>query len=479
MTYDYIQNLKQTHKTLKLINSDNVAMILSFFHFAFHQNRHLTLTQSKITGMLDDYLFELNRSCENRFPRQPKEYLEEFANDKNGFLRKYQGQEDEPLYELTPYAQKALEFFESLEQREFVGSRTKFNIIFDLLEELEFETGLNDTQRIEALERQKAEIDAKIEAIKAHQDMRFDDSRIKEHFMLIEEQARKLKYDFSQIEYNFRELNTLAMERIATHSESKGEVLGSIFEIEQSIREQDQGKSFFAFWQLLTNSQKEQRFEALLQNLYSLEVIRKFDRNQRLKNLKYDLLKSGEKVSKVSAKLIEQLRRFLDDRVWESNRRILDLCKNIEKHAIEIKADPPKSRDLTLLPGESVSIDNVFGKTLFTIKEKTAFVQPVKEEHLTIDLEGFYNPFYIDEEQLGHNIKKLLQRQPQCSIGEIVTHYPVTKGIAELVGYIALAQRSSHTMIDTQKEEILTIEDHEKRTKTVHLPKIIFTKEYL
>jgi len=431
-----------------------------------------------ITGMLDDYLFELNRTYDNRFPRQPKEYLEEFSSDKNGFLRKYQGHEDEPLYELTPYAQKALEFFESLEQREFVGSRTKFNIIFELLEELEFETGMDDTQRIEVLERQKEEIDAKIAAIKAHQDMRFDDSRIKEHFMLIEEQARKLKYDFSQIEYNFRELNTLAMERIATHSDNKGEVLDSIFEIEQSIREQDQGKSFFAFWQLLTNSQKEQRFEALLQNLYSLEVIRTFDKTQKLKNLKYDLLKSGEKVSRVSAKLIEQLRRFLDDRVWESNRRILDLCKDIEKHAIEIKTDPPTNKHFISLPADKISIDNVFSKTLYTIKQKTVFVQELKKDHFTIDIENFYNPFFIDEEKLKHNIKKILQHQSQCSIGEIIKTYPVDGGIAELVGYISLAKKSMHTMVDEATEEVCVIKDYDNRTKTVRLPKIIFTREH-
>ncbi len=55
-------------------------------------------------------------------------------------------------------------------------------------------------------------------------------------FMLIEEQSRKLKYDFAQIEYNFRDLNSAAMEQIATANESKDGVLSSIFDIEESIR---------------------------------------------------------------------------------------------------------------------------------------------------------------------------------------------------------------------------------------------------
>ena len=62
MTYDYLKHLKQTNQTIKLLNSDNFAFMLSFFHLVFVKNRHITLPHSQILLYLDDYLFEINQS---------------------------------------------------------------------------------------------------------------------------------------------------------------------------------------------------------------------------------------------------------------------------------------------------------------------------------------------------------------------------------------------------------------------------------
>ncbi len=247
MTFDYLKHLKNTNQTIKLLNSDNFAFMLSFFYFVFVKNRHITLNHSELLLYLDDYLFDINSSYDNLFPKLPKEYLDDFANDKNGYLRKYHGDSDEPLYELTPHTNKALEFVESLQESEFVASRSKFNIIFELLEDLEFETNMDDEERVKKLQAQKKDIDIQINAIRAKKDLRFDSARIKEHYMQIQEIVRKLKYDFSQMEYNFRDLNKLAMQEITLRDDDKSSVLDSIFEIEDSIRDSDQGKSFFCF----------------------------------------------------------------------------------------------------------------------------------------------------------------------------------------------------------------------------------------
>ena len=41
MKYEYLKYLKENSSTLKLINSDNFAFTLSFFYFAFIENRKL------------------------------------------------------------------------------------------------------------------------------------------------------------------------------------------------------------------------------------------------------------------------------------------------------------------------------------------------------------------------------------------------------------------------------------------------------
>ncbi|MBN2825261.1 MAG: DUF3375 family protein, partial [Campylobacterales bacterium] len=112
MTFEYLKNLKSHNQTLKLLNSDNFAMNVSFFVIAFEKD--ITLKQSDITTLLDDYLYNLNQSNPNIFPKSAKEYLEDFCSDKSGYLRKYHGSEDEPIYELTPHTQQALEFVQGL-----------------------------------------------------------------------------------------------------------------------------------------------------------------------------------------------------------------------------------------------------------------------------------------------------------------------------------------------------------------------------
>ena len=477
MTYEKLKNLKQTDRTLKLLSSDNFAFTLSFFYIVFIQKGKITLQHSEILSHLDDYLFNLNEMYENSYPRDAKEYLDSFVSEQNGYLRKYHDSSDEALYELTPHTQKALEFIESLEKKEFVGSQSKFNIIFELLEELTFETSLSDDERVAELESQKAKLDKEIEAIQEKKDVRFGSSRVKEHYMQIEEMVRKLKYDFSEIEYNFRALNTTAMEKIALGSEAKGDVLSAIFEIEDSIKESDQGQSFFTFWQLLSDVNRSERLNELIDNLYKIETLKEFDSEKKLKNLKFSLLKSGEKVFGVSSKLIEQLRRFLDDRVWLENRRILELTQTIEKSALELKENPPKSKNFMLIDGYKVSINSIFSKSLYTPKKAQEFSKELKEEVLDLDMESFYNLFFIDEEVLAQNILQELLQTPQIKLSEVIEKYPITKGIAELVGYISLAKNAQNVLIDEKVKEFVSVKDESGVSKKVALPKIIFVRE--
>jgi hypothetical protein len=474
MKYEYLKYLKENNQTIKILNSDNFAFTLSFFHLVFIKNRNLTLTHSAILQHLDDYLFDVNQSYKNSFVKSAKEYLDDFANDKNAYLRKYHSSEDEALYELTPHVQKALEFLESLEKKEFVGSRSKFNIVFELLEELEFETNFDDVQRVEKLEAQKREIDKQIEAIKSKQDLRFDDSRIKEHFMQIDEIVRKLKYDFSEIEYNFRDLNIKAMEQIITQDDAKGAVLGTIFEIEDSIRESDQGKSFFAFWQLLTDSKKSEKLSKLLENLYEIQTIKEFDKEKRLKEMKYGLLQSGAKISKVSSKLMEQLRRFLDDRSWIENRRVLELCKQIQKSAIDVKDNMPIKKDFALMDDNHVKVDTVFEKSLYSIKQASSFKQELNEQKIDMNIDSFYDIFFIDEQRLKRNVSEILLSKPQCSVKEIADKFAIKKGVAELIGYLSIAKNSENARVMENSFEEIQISDSEGDAKMVKLPKIIF-----
>jgi hypothetical protein len=186
----------------------------------------------------------------------------------------------------------------------------------------------------------------------------------------------------------------------------------------------------------------------------------------------------ASKITKVSSKLIEQLRRFIDDRVWIENKKILELCKSIEKTALEIKEDAPTKRDFYAMTGSGVRVESVFEKGLYQPKMQTKFLQEIKEEDESlIDLEGFYELFYVDEALLQNNINTLLQRYEQVTLQKVVEQFPISKGISELIGYLSLVQKSEDAIIEIDKKIKMKIDDTQEGTKWVLVPNIIITRK--
>lgn len=453
-------------------------MIVGFFHYAFKAKKTQSLKETEILNLLDDYLYAINEGYdEPKFPKLAKDYLDDFTSQESNYLRKYYGYEsDEPIYELMPDIEKVLTWINGLKKQEFVATESKLKIIMTLLKELEFETNLSDEERIKSLEQEKSVIDQKIEAIKQHEDRRFDSRKIKEQFMQIQATSSELLSDFREIEHNFRHLNQEAKRAIASTQSNKSEVLEKIFEIEDGIRQSNQGESFYAFWDFLMDTEQIEHLDKLLENLYLLEEIQTLDKERNLENLTYSLLSGGENAHKVLAKLVEQLRRFIDDRVWVENRRVLELAQNIEQKAMNLKEKTPSSREFFQINGVKISIESIASKTLFTPTAKEEFSHVIKEEIIDVDLTKLYTQVYVDEILLKANIQKLLQKKSQFSLKELNEVYPIKKGISELVVYLKLAQNMENSYLEEQEESIL-IETELGDKKRVVMSRVVFIRD--
>jgi NADH:ubiquinone oxidoreductase subunit E len=368
-----------------------------------------------------------------------------------------------------------LEWTDGLQKQEFVATESKIKTIISLLKELEFETNLSNEERVEVLKAQKKEIDQEIKAITDNQDLRFDDRKIKEHFMQIQKSSSELLSDFREIEQNFRTLNQEAKHAIANAQSAKSEVLDEIFEIEDSIRQSNQGKSFYAFWDFLMDINQIDELDRLVGNLYNIPQIQDMDSEKRMENLKYNLLSGGEQSHKILTKLIEQLRRFIDDKLWVENKRILELANSIEKKAITIKENPPNKREFFNIDGIKIKVESIASKQLFAPTIKESFSHELKDEVLEVDLTKLYAQVYVDEQILQQNIKKLLQKESQFTLIELNKAYPIKKGLSELVVYLKIAQNMESAYIEESQVEIV-IEDEYKKRKRVRMSNIVFVE---
>ena len=367
MDFDYLRHLKQSSPVFQLLAADSAPLILSFFSLYFIKANRRTLPQGEITSLLEDYLHQLRGSYgDELYPKSARQYLDDWSHERRLYLRKfYVDGSDEPQYDLTPATEQVISWIEDLQSREFIGTESRLLTVFQLLHDIVHESEEDPQARITLLEEKKLEIDEEIQRIHGGQINLMDATQVRERFHQAEDTARKLLSDFRQVEHNFRELDRRTRERITTSQAPKGELLDEIFSGQDEIHDSDQGRSFRAFWEFLMSPQRQEELDLLLSELAQIRSLSEAMPESLLRRIKFFLLEAGEKVYRTNNQLAEQLRRFLDDRAWLENKRIMDIINDIEHQAIEMSDTPPAQRDFTYLDASHPGVDLVMSRGLF------------------------------------------------------------------------------------------------------------------
>lgn len=270
LDYSTLKTLRKNHPAWKLLVADHSPLIAGFVHKIFIAPNRRRMGRADLASALEDYLFALRETeGQDAFPRRAEAYLDEWAGQKKGWLKKFYPQgSDEVHYDLMPWVEKALIWLENLIQSPFIGTESRLMTVFDLLHQMVQGTEMDAPSRIEALERQRAEIDAQLARVReGHMDM-LDDTALKDRFLQIDKTARELLGDFREVEYNFRRLDQKTREQIALWEGSKGDLLENFFEKRDVIAESDQGKSFNAFWDLLMSPARQDKLSVLLHRVF-------------------------------------------------------------------------------------------------------------------------------------------------------------------------------------------------------------------
>ena len=479
MDYGTLENLKKTHTALKLLNADNMPLIVSFFYRTFILSNKRSIAMTDLVTLLDDYLFFLKEQTgENRFTRPAKAYLEEWASGENAFLRKYYSATgDDALMDLTPAVEKVVEWLQSLKQQQFVGTESRLLTVFELLKDIVYKTDQDPENRIKILEDRKKEIDKEIERIKNQGVLPYDSTQIKERFFQLEDTVRKLLSDFRQVEHNFRKLDRETREHIAKSDKSQGALLDEIFHDQDAIWDSDQGKSFKAFWEFLMSKVSQKQLREMLIRIQSIKEIKEMNPDPFLFDIQYHLLDAGEKVYNTSALLTEQLGKYLDEQTYLENKRIMDLIKKIEKKAIDIRHNPPVKKKFAFMDMVKPQLDSTMTRPLF-VPPKTPVVNlaGLKQGSAIIEMAALYKQVYVDVAKLRFNIKNALETKNQVSLADIINQFPLENGLAELLAYLNLAFNNKNAAINDFQTETVFYTTKNGKSKQVIMPQVIFTR---
>jgi len=482
MRFDYasMEMLRQHHPAWRLLRADHAALVASFLYRVFVAPNLRNIAQADLVEALEDELFGLREQLgDDAFPRTALRYLDDWAANDKGWLRKFYGPDsDEPQFDLTPAAEKAILWLGTLGERGFVGTESRLLTLFELLRQISEGTQTDPAARVAELQRRRAEIDAEISQVLGGSPPLLDDTAVRDRFQQFLQLARELLGDFREVEHNFRQLDRRVRERIALWEGGKGALLEEVMGERDAIAESDQGRSFRAFWDFLMSSRRQEELTELLERVLTLPAVNEQHPDMRLRRVHYDWLEAGEHTQRTVAELSRQLRRFLDDQAWLENRRIMDLLHSIETHALALRGAPPA--DVTMhIDGTAASVELPMERPLYTAALQPKIVDVVLEADGTdVDDAALYAQVFVDKARLVRHIRHALHGRSQITLAELVRIQPMQQGLAELVAYLQLADDGFRSTVDEHVHDPVDWEGRDAGGHPYHrqarLPRVIF-----
>jgi hypothetical protein len=479
LDYAELDQLRRTHPAWRLLRSDHAPLLASFLHRVFIEPNVRLMGLADLAEALEDELFALrDKYGAEVFPKPASEYLNDWADNEKGWLRKYYPTgSDEPHFDLTSASEKAIAWLASLTERAFVGTESRLLTLFELLRQMSEGSETNPETRIAELTRRRNEIDAEIERVQDGDISLLNDTALKDRFQQFLQLARDLLADFREVEHNFRTLDRQVRERIALWDGAKGELLEEIMGRRDMIADSDQGKSFRAFWDFLMSQSRQEELTRLLDQVLNLPPVAELQPEPRLRRVHYDWLEAGEHTQRTVARLSQQLRRFLDDQAWLENRRIMDILHNIETRALAVRKDAPTGNFIELAEA-AASVELPMERPLYRPPAKPQIVDLELEEGETdADLTALFNQVVVDRAELSRNIRQALQDKTQISLAELITIHPLRLGLSELLAYLQLASGRSDTAVDEETVETIEWRLEDGSYRRVRLPRIIFARK--
>lgn len=477
LDYATLETLRQSHPAWRLLQADLAPLIASFLHKTYVLPNVRVYPLSELAEKLEDELFRLRQTHgEELFRREATAYLDEWAGDERGWLRKYYPVgEDEPHFDLTPASEKAIAWLAGLVQRPFVGTESRLLTVFNLLRQIVEGSETDVEVRLAELQRKAEEIQAEIERLEDGRLELLDDTSVRDRFLQMAVTARELLSDFREVEENFRRLDRHSRERIALWDGTKGELLDDIFGERDAIIDSDQGRSFRAFWDFLLSASKQEEFSELLDRALELPAVASMKPDGRIRRVHYDWLAAGEHTQRTVSALSQQLRRFIDDQAWLENRRIMEILKHVERQAVAVREAPPE--------GDFMDIEETSPELALPM-ERPLFTPPLKVEipserlelaQADLDTERLFSQVFVDKTRLLGQVRRALGGRSQVTLGELLQQYPLQQGLAELVTYLSLQEQDFEIVFDESKSDEVVWEDEERRRKA-RLPRVIYTR---
>jgi hypothetical protein len=329
------------------------------------------------------------------------------------------------------------------------------------------------------LKDRRAEIDKEIRAIEhGLAPDNYSNAQVQERLELFTRLCYELVSDFREVEDNFKGIHPAIVEQHTKAEQNKGAIVGFAFEAYDSLRNSNQGKSFYAFWDFLISRAGQHDWKELTEQLLDLLKDRGIEADSAfLENIKSLLLEQGKTVYDANDKMAEKLSRIISEKEIARHKRLRQQIGNIKELIFDLM-DEEVNSGITL--HEGVEIKMLMERKL-QFEQKKAIVsvkQPVAASEIIADPERFsrmVNTTHIDKKRLWQKVEYALKEKQTATLKEVLEQQPLENGIAEIVSYFGfLRDKASRVQVIHNTSEHIPL--NETATKFVEVPYLLFSK---
>ena len=439
--------LKQMRQqpTWRLLSAENAPAIMALLE------AHLLEQTRKLPASL--LIERIGRDLERfraegwELPQAASAYLADWLAA--GWLERSLSPEGEEEYELSAAATAAIRFAQGLSEQRTVATESRLGLVISQLIQLADETETDPHIRVQRLLRERERLDARIEAVQNGRLEPLADDRALERVREIIALSGELAGDFRRVRDDFRTLNRDLRERIVDSDGNRGDVLDAVFADVDLIADSDAGKTFRAFWRLLTDPQQSAELEAALEMVLERSFATGLERRERrnLSGLTGTLLERGGAVHDVLYQFARGLKQFVQSQEFREQRRMSTLVKTAQRRSLALKGrirpQRPMEHDLTLTSASlrSLSQFRLHDPSLDAVDGSIELAETAE-----IALEGIaelVSQSEIDFRTLEEHIAQLLAVHGQITIADLLRRFPAEQGLGTVVGYLALGVRDS------------------------------------
>lgn len=394
--------------------------------------------------------------------------------------RRFPAGSTEEVFELSVDALAVIRFLAGQLKPRTLATESRLSLVIQQLVRLAAETDDNVQSRLATLAAERQRIEREMSMVESQGVEVLPAANALERAREVISLADELTADFRAVRDEFDRLNRGLRQSLVENEGSRGDVLEALFAGVDVIGESEAGRTFDAFWRLLTDGEQSAALGDSLEAITSRPFSRELTSHERrfLRSLTRVLLDEGRGVHEVMQNFARSLKSFVQSREFLEQRRLHQLLRQANQVALalkdQVRANVGTGYELALT---SSRIRSLSQWTLYDPSTRSASSTMEADEPAEFDLNSIaemVRQAEIDFRGLRAHIRALLGERGQVSIKEVLEQFPAEQGLGSVLGYVYLGSR--HGEVTTASERLhWTGGDGRQRSATV--PAVFFTQD--